>query len=79
MVYGSVGYTYKIITGFYDVGSVWDYEQPRIVRQSVGLRLGKARCRNILIPHPAYASRLRSAFPINGGKARPSFILGMGF
>ncbi len=36
VVYGSAGYTYKVITGFYDVGSVWDSEQPRDIRHSVG-------------------------------------------
>lgn len=79
MVYGSAGYRYKAITGFYDAGSVWDARQSRLIRQSVGLRLGKSRCRNVLIlPHPECFS-VTVGFPINGGNARPSFILGMGF
>jgi len=79
MVYGSAGYRYKIITGFYDVGSVWDSGQPRDIRQSVGLRLSKSGCRiSFLIPNPECFS-LTVGFPINGGKARPAFIVGMGF
>jgi outer membrane protein assembly factor BamA len=80
VVYGSAGYTYKVITGFYDVGSVWDSEQPRDIRHSVGVRLSKGRCRNRLIPHPDLECfSLTVGFPINGGNARPAFILGMGF
>jgi outer membrane protein assembly factor BamA len=75
LVYGSAGYRYKIITGFYDVGSVWDAG----TCQSVGVRLGKARCRTTLfVPHPDCFS-VAVGFPINGGSARPAFILGMGF
>ena len=79
MIYGSVGYRYKVITGFYDVGSVWDTGQSSVVRQSLGLRLGKERCKNILIlPHPECFS-VTVGFPINEGNIRPSFIVGMGF
>jgi outer membrane translocation and assembly module TamA len=79
VVYGSVSYRYKIITGFYDVGSVWEVYEESIVRQSVGFRLAKARCMNVLIlPNPACFSAT-VGFPINGGDAGPSFILGMGF
>jgi outer membrane translocation and assembly module TamA len=79
MVYGSVSYRFKIITAFYDVGSVWEVHEESIVRQSVGFRLGKERCMNVLIlPHPACFSAT-VGFPINGGNASPSFILGMGF
>jgi Omp85 superfamily domain len=79
MVYGSVGYQYRIITGFYDVGSVWEAHQESIVRQSVGFRLGQERCKNVLIlPHPACFS-MTVGFPIHGEGASPSFILGMGF
>jgi hypothetical protein len=79
MLYASGGYRYKVITGFYDVGSVWDAPESNVVRHSVGFRLGKARCRNVLIlPHPDCFS-VTVGFPINGGNAKPSFILGMGF
>ena len=79
MVYGSVGYRFKIITAFYDVGSVWEAHEESIVRQSAGFRLGKERCMNVLIlPHPACFSAT-VGFPIDGGNASPSFILGMGF
>jgi len=78
VVYGSGGYRYKILTGFYDVGSVWNSDESGKVRQSAGFRLGKARCRNILaLPHPECFS-MTVGFPIHGGDARPSFILGMG-
>jgi hypothetical protein len=78
MVYGSAGYRYKVITAFYDVGSVWE-DEDSIVRQSVGFRLAKRRCMNLLIlPNPACFSAT-VGFPINGGDASPSFILGMGF
>ena len=79
MVYGSAGYRYKVITAFYDVGSVWEEDEDSIVRQSVGFRLAKRRCMNLLIlPNPACFSAT-VGFPINGGDASPSFILGMGF
>lgn len=79
MLYGSAGYRYKIITGFYDIGSVWEHQESSILRQSAGFRLGGRRCRNILIlPHPDCFS-MTVGFPIHGGDARPSFILGMGF
>ena len=79
MIYGSAAYRYKIIAGFYDVGSVWDAPESNVIRQSVGFRLGKARCRNFLfVPHPDCFS-LTVGFPIHGGNAKPSFILGMGF
>ena len=79
MVYGSAGYRYKVITAFYDVGSVWEEDEDNIVRQSVGFRLAKRRCMNLLIlPNPACFSAT-VGFPINGGDASPSFILGMGF
>ena len=79
VVYGSAGYGYKIITGFYDVGSVWDSGERSELRQTVGVRLGKPRCRlTLLVPHPECFS-VAVGFPINGGNARPSFILGMGF
>jgi hypothetical protein len=79
MLYGSGGYRYKVITGFYDVGSVWDAPESNVIRHSVGVRLAKARCRYVLIlPHPDCFS-VTVGFPINGGNAKPSFILGMGF
>jgi outer membrane protein assembly factor BamA len=79
MIYGSAGYRYKIITTFYDVGSVWDAGQDGTTRHSVGFRLGKSGCKNLLmIPHPECLS-LTVGFPINGGNAKPSFIMGMGF
>ena len=79
MVYGSVSYRYKIITAFYDVGSVWEAHEESIVRHSVGFRLAKERCMNLLIlPNPACFSAT-VGFPINGEGASPSFILGMGF
>ncbi|HET9218190.1 MAG TPA: BamA/TamA family outer membrane protein [Terriglobia bacterium] len=80
MLYGSANYGYKVITGFYDFGSVWNASESSITRQSAGFRLGKTRCRNglALLPHPECFS-VTVGFPIHGGNAKPSFILGMGF
>jgi outer membrane translocation and assembly module TamA len=80
MLYGSASYGYKFITGFYDIGSVWNAAESSVTRQSAGFRLGKTRCRNglSLLPHPECFS-MTVGFPIHGGNAKPSFIVGMGF
>ena len=79
VVYGSATYKYKIIGGFYDVGSVWESGQSRVIRHSAGVKLGKSRCGNtFLIPHPDCFS-VAVGFPISGDKTRPALMLGLGF
>jgi outer membrane translocation and assembly module TamA len=78
VVYGSATYRYKIIGGFYDVGSVWDAGQSRVVRQSAGVKFSKSRCgRTFIMPHPDCFS-LAVGFPIHGDRARPALMLGLG-
>jgi hypothetical protein len=73
VVHGSAEYTYKFLTGFYDVGSVWTAGQPGTTRHSVGFRLGwNAGCTD----NPFCLFSLTVGFPLNGPQ-RPAFIVGM--
>jgi len=73
VVHGSAEYSYKFLTGFYDVGSVWTAGQPGTTRHSVGFRLGwNAGCTD----NPFCFFSLTVGFPINGAR-RPGLIVGM--
>jgi hypothetical protein len=77
VLYGSGSYTYSFITGFYDVGSVWEGGQNSITRQSVGFSLSVPGCKGTQRFNPLCWVTVTVGFPIHSGGARPSLILGI--
>jgi hypothetical protein len=77
VLYGSGSYTYRFITGFYDVGSVWEGGNTSITRQSVGFTLSQSGCKGTERVSPLCWVSITVGFPIHSGGARPSLILGL--
>jgi outer membrane protein assembly factor BamA len=77
VLYGSGSYTYRFVTGFYDIGAVWDAHQSSITRQSAGFTLGSFQCKGARRIIPLCWVSLTVGFPIHGGGEHPSIIIGM--
>ena len=67
VVYGSVGYGYRMLRVFYDTGAVWDRTKRDAARQSAGI--------GIKVEGVLFAV----AFPMRGDHMEPVFIAGMNF
>ena len=67
VVYGSVGYGYRMMRVFYDTGAVWDRTKRATAKHSVGIGV---RVEGILFA---------VAFPMRGDHMEPVFIAGMNF
>ena len=67
VVYGSVGYGYRMMRVFYDTGAVWDRTKRAAAKHSVGIGV---RVEGILFA---------VAFPMRGDHMEPVFIAGMNF
>jgi hypothetical protein len=66
-VYGSVEYRYSHFLVFYDTGAVWNRDDPKVLRHSVGAGVG------------ANSWFLAVAFPIRGGGVEPVFMVATNF
>jgi hypothetical protein len=78
LAYGSVEYTYRVLTGFYDLGSVWSAGHPATTRSSAGLIFRyPGPCKGKRLLNPLCWAGIGVGFPINGNGARPSLILGI--
>jgi hypothetical protein len=67
VVYGSVGYGYRMVRVFYDTGAVWDRTKRASAKQSAGIGI---KVEGILFA---------VAFPMRGDHMEPVFIAGMNF
>jgi hypothetical protein len=67
ILYGSVGYGYRMMRVFYDTGAVWDRTKHAAAKHSVGIGV---RVEGILFA---------VAFPMRGDHMEPVFIAGMNF
>ncbi len=67
VVYGSVGYSYRILQIFYDTGAVWNTPQERDPKESVGVGFKKE------------GFQLAVAFPLRAGRVDPILYAGMNF
>lgn len=67
VVYGSVGYGYRMVRVFYDTGAVWDRTKRAAAKQSAGIGV---KVEGILFA---------VAFPMRGDHMEPVFIAGMNF
>lgn len=67
VVYGSVGYGYRMMRAFYDTGAVWDRTKHATARHSAGIGI---KVEGILFA---------VAFPMRGDHMEPVFIAGMNF
>jgi len=67
VVYGSVGYGYRMLRVFYDAGAIWDSTSHATARQSAGVGI---KVEGVL---------LAVAFPMRGATMEPVFIAGMNF
>jgi hypothetical protein len=67
VVYGSVGYGYRMMRVFYDTGAVWDRTKRAAAKQSAGIGI---KVEGILFA---------VAFPMRGDHMEPVFIAGMNF
>jgi len=76
VLHGTAEYTYKFLTGFYDVGSIWTAGQPGTTRHSVGFGLGMNGCKGKQFFNPLCLVSIKVGFPINGAQ-RPALIVGM--
>ncbi len=72
VVYGSMEYRYSMFQLFYDTGAVWDRQQDREQKQSVGVGFRKD-----LTEKESF--QLAVAFPVRGGHVDPIMYAGMSF
>jgi hypothetical protein len=74
LAYGTLGYRYRIVRAFYDVGAIWDQRRSASPKQSVGVGVGSDY--GILKHHELL---LAVAFPLQQGRMDPVLIAGMDF
>ncbi len=80
MAYGSVGYLTKYLSVWFETGSVWDPDQPRVLRKSVSLRVPLGTALHLNGPARIVLDVVSPSMgiPIRGSHANPMFAIGGG-
>jgi len=75
VAYVSAEHTFKFVTPFYDLGSVWNTGQPVVFHQSVGVRIVPP-CKGSAHQIPLCWIPITLGFPIRSSHAQPMFTAG---